>query len=76
MLKERKKKIASSIAGEMILIFSAIFTIISIAAFWFTFKISKQKNKKNLQAKRMDIIDKYFNAMIRIVSVMSNNLHS
>ena len=66
MMKERKKKMAASIAGEIILIFSAMFTIISIAAFWFTFKISKQKSRQNLQAKRMDIIDKHFNAMIRI----------
>ena len=56
----------SSIAGEIILIFSAMFTIISIAAFWFVYSTSKQKHNKELQEKKMDIIDKHFNAMIRI----------
>ncbi|MEJ2242056.1 MAG: hypothetical protein P8Y18_07940 [Candidatus Bathyarchaeota archaeon] len=62
----KEKKMVSSIAGEIILIFSAMFTVISIAAFWFAFKMSKQKSRQDLQAKRMDIIDKHFNAMIRI----------
>ena len=57
---------ASSIAGEIILIFSVMFTIISIAAFWFAYSTSKQKHKKELQEKKMDIIDKHFNVMIRI----------
>ena len=56
----------SSIAGEIILILSVMFTIISIAAFWYAFLISKQKNKKELQEKKMNIIDKHFNDMIRI----------
>jgi hypothetical protein len=55
-----------SIAGEIILIFSIMFTVISIAAFWYAFLISKQKNKKELQEKKMNIIDKHFNDMIRI----------
>jgi rubrerythrin len=58
--------VSSSIAGEIILIFSAMFTIISIAAFWFAYSTSKQKHKKELQEKKMDIIDKHFNSMIRI----------
>ncbi len=56
----------SSTAGEIILIFSVMFTVISIAAFWFAFSISKQKHKKELQNKKMEIIDKHFNDMIRI----------
>lgn len=55
-----------SIAGEIILIFSVMFTIIAIGAFWFAYSTSKQKHKKELQEKRMDIIDKHFNSMIRI----------
>jgi hypothetical protein len=60
------KKMGSSIAGEIILIFSVMFTVISIAAFWYAFLISKQKYKKELQEKKMNIIDKHFNDMIRI----------
>jgi rubrerythrin len=57
---------ASSIAGEIILIFSVMFIIITIAALWFAFSTSKLKHRKELQEKKMDIIDKHFNDMIRI----------
>jgi hypothetical protein len=57
---------ASSVAGEIILIFSAMFVIITIAALWFTFSASKLKHKKELQEKKMDIMDKHFNDMVRI----------
>ena len=57
---------ASSIAGEIILIFSVMFIVITIAALWFAFSTSKLKHKKELQEKKMDIIDKHFNDMIRI----------
>lgn len=43
-----------------------MFTIIAIAGLWFAYSTSKQKHKKELQEKRMDIIDKHFNSMIRI----------
>ena len=56
----------TSIAGEIILIFSTMFVIITIAALWFTFAASKQKHKKELQEKKMNIIDKHFNDMVRI----------
>ena len=57
---------ASSIAGEIILIFSVMFIVITIAALWFAFSTSKLNHKKELQEKKMDIIDKHFNDMIRI----------
>jgi len=57
---------ALSIAGEIILIFSIMFIAITIAALWFAFSASKLKHKKELQEKKMDIIDKHFNEMIRI----------
>ena len=56
----------SSIAGEIILIFSLMFIAITIAGLWFAFSASKLKHKKELQEKKLDIIDKHFNAMIRI----------
>ncbi len=57
---------ATSIAGQIILIFSIMFIIVTIAALWFAFKTAKLKSKKELQEKRMSIIDKHFNDMIRI----------
>jgi len=57
---------ASSIAVEIILIFSTMFIAVTIAALWFAFSASKLKHKKELQEKRMSIIDKHFNDMLRI----------
>jgi len=57
---------AASSAWQIILIFSVMFIVITIAAFWFAFKTTKLRNKKELQEKRMEIIDKHFNEMIRI----------
>ena len=55
-----------SVAGEILLIISVMFVAITIVTFWFTFSTSKLKHKKELQEKKMDIIDKHFNEMIRI----------
>jgi hypothetical protein len=55
-----------SVAGEVLLIFSVMFVAITVVACWFAFSISKQKHCKELQEKKMDIIDKRFNDLIRI----------
>ena len=57
---------ATSIAVEIILIFSTMFIAVTIAALWFAFSASKLKHKKELQEKKMNIIDKHFNDMLRI----------
>jgi len=57
---------ALSTAGEIILILSIMFTAITIAALWFAFSASRLKHEKELHEKKMDIIDKHFNDMIRI----------
>ena len=57
---------ASSVAGEIILIFSVMFIVVTLAAFWFAFSASKLKHKRELQEKKIDIIDRHFNEMIRI----------
>jgi len=57
---------ATSIAAEIILIFSTMFIAVTIAALWFTFSASKLKHKKELEEKKMNIIDKHFNELLRI----------
>ena len=57
---------ATSIAVEIILIFSTMFIAVTIAALWFAFSASKLKHKRDLQEKKMNIIDKHFNDMLRI----------
>jgi len=57
---------ATTSAWQIILIFSVMFIFLTIAALWFAFKTTKLRSKKELQEKRMEIIDKHFNEMIRI----------
>ncbi len=48
------------------LIFSVTAIALTIVAVLFVFKTTKLKSKKELQEKRMGIIDKHFNEMTRI----------
>ena len=67
---------ATSIAGEIILIFSIMFIAIVVVTLWFTFSASKLKHKKELQLKKMEIIDKHFNNMIRIECPYCSTIYS
>ena len=66
----------TSIAGEIILIFSIMFVAITFAGLWFAFSASKLKHKKELQEKKMDIIDKHFNEMLRIECPYCQTIYS
>ena len=57
---------AGSTATQIVLIFSAMFVVITVAALWFSLTSLKTKNKHKLKEMRMEIIEKYFNEMIRI----------
>ena len=57
---------AATSAWQIVLVFSVMFTAITIAALWFAFSAAKLRNKKELQEKRIDVIDKHFNEMVRI----------
>jgi len=47
-------------------IFALMFIGATIAALWFAYSSSKVQSKKELQKKKMDIIDRHFNEMVRI----------
>ena len=48
------------------LIFAIMSIALTIAAVLFVFKTTKLRSKKELQEKRMEIIDRHFNEMTRI----------
>ncbi len=48
------------------LIFAFTAIVLTIVAVLFVFNTTKLKSKKELQGKRMDIVDKHFNEMTRI----------
>ena len=43
-----------------------MFIAITIATLWFALSAAKLRSKKELKEKKMDVIDKHFNEMIRI----------
>ncbi len=60
------EKLAGTLALGIVAIFALMFTGITIAALWFAHSSSKVESKKELQKKKMEIIDKHFNEMLRI----------
>ncbi len=48
------------------LIFAVMSIALTVAAMLFVFKTTKLKSRKELQQKRMEIVDKHFNEMTRI----------
>ena len=67
---------ATSIVGEVLLIFALMFIAITVAALWFAFSASKLKHKKELQEKKLSIIDKHFNDMVRIECPYCRTIYS
>ncbi len=59
-------KMAGTLALGIVAIFALMFMGITIAALWFAHSSSKVESKKELQKKKMEIIDKHFNEMLRI----------
>jgi len=60
------EKLAGTSAWEIVAIFAFMFVGITIAALWFAYSSSKVESKKELQKRKMEIIDKHFNEMVRI----------
>lgn len=53
-------------AWEIVAIFALMFTGITIATLWFARSLSKIESKKEIQKKKIEVIDKHFNEMLRI----------
>jgi hypothetical protein len=60
------KKLAGTLALGIVAIFAFMFMGITIAALWFAHSSSKVESKKELKTRKMEIIDKHFNEIMRI----------
>ncbi len=58
------------------LIFAVMSIALTIVAVLFVFKTTKLKSKKELQQKRMEIVDKHFNEMTRIECLHCETLYN
>jgi hypothetical protein len=54
------------LALEIVAIFALMFIAITIATFWFVHSSEKIESKKELQKKKIEMIDKHFTEMVRI----------
>jgi hypothetical protein len=61
-----EEEMATFAVETFFLIFALMSIALTIVAVLFVFKTTKLKSKKELQEKRMEIIDKHFNEMTRI----------
>lgn len=59
-------KLAETEAWQIVAIFAFMFMGITIAALWFAHSSSKIESRKELQKRKIDVIDKHFNEMLRI----------
>lgn len=57
---------AGTEAWQIVGIFAFMFMGITIAVLWFTHSSSKLESKKELKKRKMELIDKHFNEMVRI----------
>jgi hypothetical protein len=53
-------------AFEIIGVFALMFTAITVAALWFAHSSSKIESKREIQKKKIEVIDKHFNDLLRI----------
>jgi hypothetical protein len=60
------REMASALALQIVAVFAVMFMGITIAALWFAHSSSKVESKKELQKRKMEIIDKHFSEMVRI----------
>ncbi len=56
----------AEIAVEIVAVFALMFTGIVVAVMWFTHLTSKAESRKELEEKRMEILDKHFDEMTSI----------
>lgn len=70
------EKLATTSAWQIVAIFAFMFMGITIAALWFAHSSSKVESKKELQKRKMEIIDKHFNEMMRIECPYCRTIYS
>lgn len=70
------EKLSATIAVEIVGVFALMFAVIVIAVLWFTHASSKVESQKELQKKRMEILDKHFNEIVRIECPYCKTLYS
>ena len=67
---------SSLLALGIVSVFAIMFVGIVVAVMWFTHASSKVESKAEIQKKKMDLIDKHFNKIIRIECPYCRTIYS
>jgi hypothetical protein len=59
-------RLAAELAWQIVATFALMFMGITIAALWFAHSSSKMENEKEIRKRRIDVVDKHYNEMLRI----------
>lgn len=57
---------ATDLAWQIVATFALMFMGITIVALWFAHSSNKMENRKEIQKRKIDVIDRHFNEMLRI----------
>jgi len=60
------EKLDGTLVWGILGIFALMFVGVTIVTLWFVYSSSKVESRKELTKRKMDIIDKHFNEMVRI----------
>jgi len=60
------EKLDGTLVWGILGIFALMFVGVTVATLWFVYSSSKVESRKELTKRKMDIIDRHFNEMVRI----------
>ncbi len=70
------KELSAAIAVEIVSVFALMFVGIVVVVLWFAHSSSKIESRKKLQEKKMEILDKHFNEIMRVECPYCKTLYS
>jgi tRNA(Ile2) C34 agmatinyltransferase TiaS len=59
-------RLTAELAWQIVATFALMFMGITIAALWFAHSSSKIESEKEIRKKKIDVVDRHFNEMLRI----------
>ncbi len=68
-------RLAGTEAWTIVAIFALMFTGITVAALWFAHSSSKIESRKELQKRKIEVVDRHFNDMLRLECPYCNTIY-
>jgi uncharacterized membrane protein len=68
-------RLAGTEAWTIVAIFALMFVGITVAALWFAHASSKIESRKELQKRKIEVVDRHFNDMLRLECPYCNTIY-